>query len=247
VIEEATYSRLYLYDLFKSLVESERKNIGLMGGWAIHFLLEGIGVKHIGSRDIDIFFNPEKISYERIVELVKSHKFEPHSTFRWVRIIRRSDGIELTLEESKSYPLFDLVYVYLDVAAPISSQKKIMPLKQLAKVFRSDPNWYRLEDIEILMPSVEVMVELKLYSSVGRIDDFKRAKDIADLFPLLHRFPKLWKMDAEGRRISLINEIEGKDKFKENIGEFMKLGSIKDAANMLGISSTTILSVLEKI
>jgi hypothetical protein len=76
------YSHEYLIKIFSKLKQEERENIGLMGGWAVYYLLKEKGIEHIGSRDIDLFFNPEKISFERIVQLINVEGFHPHSTFR---------------------------------------------------------------------------------------------------------------------------------------------------------------------
>ena len=50
-----------LLDFFKSLAKNEKQHIGLMGGWAVHHILKNRDIVHMGSRDIDIFFNPSKI------------------------------------------------------------------------------------------------------------------------------------------------------------------------------------------
>ena len=50
-----------LYEFFHKLEKKEIDKIGLMGGWAVHYTLKNKEVVHIGSRDIDIFFDPAKI------------------------------------------------------------------------------------------------------------------------------------------------------------------------------------------
>ena len=82
----AEYSNKCLVELFKHV--GQKSDIGLMGGWAVHYLLKEKGVEHIGSRDIDIFFNPEKVSFEEIQELIEKEGFKPHSTFRWAKFIQ---------------------------------------------------------------------------------------------------------------------------------------------------------------
>ncbi len=56
----AEYSERHLYEFFHSLEPSYRESIGLMGGWAAYLLLAKRGIKHLGSRDIDVFYNPKK-------------------------------------------------------------------------------------------------------------------------------------------------------------------------------------------
>lgn len=100
--EEVTQqSEKYLHDWIASLTEEQRKHVGLMGGWAVHLLLEKFGGKHIGSRDIDIFFDPTAITYEEVTEKIKEMGFTPHSTFRLIKYVHRPTGKPLSIEESK--------------------------------------------------------------------------------------------------------------------------------------------------
>src|SRR3989338_4956540 len=89
-----------LYKFFNGFTDKERKQIGLMGGWAVHYLLENKGVEHIGSRDIDIFFDPKKTKPKTIAEKLEKMGFAPHSTFRWVKIFQSETKKEFNQEES---------------------------------------------------------------------------------------------------------------------------------------------------
>ena len=72
-----------LYEFFRKLKKNEIEEIGLMGGWAVHYTLKNKNVVHVGSRDIDIFFDPAKIKPKIVEEKLKGMGFHPHSTFRW--------------------------------------------------------------------------------------------------------------------------------------------------------------------
>lgn len=93
-------------------------SVGLMGGWAVTYLLKKRRVDHMGSRDIDVFYNPDRIEYASVSDLIRSSGFSPHSTFRWVKYFDARTGKLISEKESKLLQYYDLVIVYLDVAAP---------------------------------------------------------------------------------------------------------------------------------
>jgi len=242
--EMIDHSRKHLHEFFTNLKQKEKENIGLMGGWAVHLLLKRFEVDHIGSRDIDIFFNPEKIQFQRVKELINARGFIPHSTFRWARYIQRSAGKEISREDSKDVPLFDLICIYLDVAAPKHVDKTVMVQEKLSEVFVGEMEWCKLDDLRVMTPSPKILVETKLESSLERVDRFKRTKDVADIFALLRSFNNLWEMD-KGERIGLKSiDSKLKEKFKARIDEFEREGTIKDAASMLDIPVSVIIETL---
>ncbi|MFH1256210.1 MAG: hypothetical protein V1494_02860 [Candidatus Diapherotrites archaeon] len=236
----------FLHAFFKNLAKNEIDEIGLMGGWAVHYILKSRGVVHIGSRDIDIFFDPAKIKPKAIEEKLEKMGFHPHSTFRWVKIFHSETEKELGLEESKKHPIYNLSYVYFDIAAPNKIWHS-MPEPLLKKVFKKEKGHVKIKDIQVMVPSPKIMVEMKLKSIPGRSDAFKRTKDIADLYALLENNPILWLV-KNGRR----TKTKGLDKnlakgFRENLERFKIDGTIAASATMLKIGQNKLTDLLEKI
>ena len=236
----------FLHAFFKNLGKNEIDKIGLMGGWAVHYTLKNKDVVHIGSRDIDIFFDPAKIKPKVVEEKLKSMGFHPHSTFRWVKIFHSETEKELGLEESKKHPIHNLSYVYFDIATPVKIGHS-MPESLLKKVFRKEKEHVKIKDIQVMVPSAKILVEMKLKSIPGRSDAFKRTKDIADLFALLNSHHELWII-KEGELV----KTKGLDKrlvqkFKEKLERFKIDGTISVSATMLKIGQDKLTGLLEKI
>lgn len=242
------HSERYLYDFFRSLDSKDRKNIGLMGGWAVHLLLAERKIKHLGSRDIDIFFNPKKVVFEDLISRIEAINFKPHSTFRWCKFVQISTGKELTEAESKKLPLHDVATIYFDVASPEKIDTRVMHVPVLADVFENDFEFCKFKDLEILAPGMKVMIEMKLASAPERKDGFKKAKDLADLFALLNYDNSWWKFDPEGGRICTksINRRLIKD-FKQGIDGLIRDGSLGSAANMLKVDVEVVIQLLKSM
>lgn len=238
-------SERYLYDFFRSLSSGDRKNIGLMGGWAAHLLLAKRKIRHLGSRDIDIFFNPKKVVLEDLISRIEGANFKPHSTFRWCKFVQISTEKELTEAESKKLPLHDVATIYFDVASPEKIGQRVMHVPVLAEVFEKDFEFCKFKDLEILTPGMKSMIEMKLASAPEREDEFKKAKDLSDLFALLNYDNSWWEFDPEGKRISTtgINRrlIEN---FKKSIDELTRDGSLGHAANMLKAEDEVVIQLL---
>ncbi|MDD5162836.1 MAG: hypothetical protein PHD95_01365 [Candidatus ainarchaeum sp.] len=235
-----------LYEFFRRLGKNELEEIGLMGGWAVHYLLKNKDVVHIGSRDIDIFFDPAKIKPKVIEEKLKGMGFHPHSTFRWVRIFHSETEKELGLEESKKHPIYNLSYIYFDIATPVKIGHS-MPEPLLKKVFKKEKEHVKIKDIQILVPSPKIMIEMKLKSIPGRSDAFKRTKDIADLYALLNSHHELWlTKKGELAKTKGLNKKLVKN-FKEGLERFKIDGTIAASATMLRIGQDKLTGLLEKI
>jgi len=236
----------FLYNFFKSLNKKEAGCIGLMGGWAVHYTLKNKDVVHVGSRDIDIFFDPTKIRPKAIEEKLKNAGFHPHSTFRWVKVFHSETEKELGMEESKKHPIYNLSYIYFDIATPTKIGHS-MPEPLLKKVFRKEKEHVKINGIMVMVPSPRVLIEMKLKSIPGRSDTFKRTKDIADLYALLDSHAELWAI-KEGKRV----KTKGLDKkllrkFREKLERFKIDGTIAASATMLKTDQNNLTGLLEKI
>ncbi|MDO8634599.1 MAG: hypothetical protein Q7K34_04880 [archaeon] len=234
-----------LLAFFKELGEKERNDIGLMGGWAVHFLLKTHGVNHMGSRDIDIFFDPNKTSISIITKKLGQLGFWPHSTFRWVKIFHSETEKELSDEESKKHPIHNLSYVYFDIATP-TPQQHAMPEPLLKKVFEKEKRFIEIHGTRVMIPTPKILVEMKLKSSVERTDLFKRAKDVADLYGLLNSNPEFWvyqkgqKAKTRGLNPKLVK------KFKEKVRRFKIDGTTQLAAELIKTNENKITELIEK-
>lgn len=246
--EMIKHSEKYLYDFFSALGPAKRRNIGLMGGWAVQLLLTKIGVEHIGSRDIDVFFNPKKIEFDDLVEMIESSGFQPHSTFRWVKFVQISTERELTEEESKGIPAFDVATIYFDVASPEKIDPRVMHVPILARVFRGEFEICDFKGLSILTPTARLLIETKLSASLERGDVFKRTKDVADLFALLNYDNSNWEFDKEGNRVR-IRRVDRKlvSNFKSNIERMIEDGTIINAGNMLKVDAEVIIDLLRRM
>jgi hypothetical protein len=235
-----------LYDFFKNLKKKETGQIGLMGGWAVHYALKNKGVAHVGSRDIDIFFDPAKIKPKAVEEKLEKMGFHPHSTFRWVKIFHSDTEKELGIEESKKYPIYDLSYIYFDIATPAKTGHT-MPEPLLKKVFGKEKERVKIKDIKVMVPSSKVLAEMKLKSIPERTDSFKKTKDVADLYALLENNPSLWiakkghRTKTKGLNKKLVQ------KFREKLERFKIDGTIAAAATMLNTDQNRLTGLLEKI
>lgn len=235
-----------LVTFFRMLSEPERKQIGLMGGWAVYFLLQIQGVNHMGSRDIDIFFEPAKTKINIITKKLEQMRFHPHSTFRWTKIFHSETEKELSLEESKKYPIHKLSYVYFDLATA-TKHPHAMPEPLLKKVFKKENQTIEIHKIKVMVPTKKIMIEMKLKSSIERTDSFKRAKDVADLYGLLNSTPGFW-IAKQGQRTKTKNlDPAIVKKFKEKIERFKTDGTIAYAASLLKTDENRITELLEKL
>ena len=235
-----------LREFFERLGQKHAEHVGLMGGWAVHYTLKNKDIIHMGSRDIDIFFDPAKIKPKAIEEKLESMGFHPHSTFRWVKIFHSDTEKELGLEESKKHPIHNLSYVYFDIATP-SKISHSMPEPLLKKVFGGEKEFIKIRGITVMVPSPKILVEMKLKSTPNRNDAFKRTKDIADLYALLNAHHELWQI--RGDRKVKANGLNKKlvERFREKLGRFKTDGTIAAAANMVNIDQGRITDLLEKI
>lgn len=240
------HSENCLRKFFGSLTVDERENVGLMGGWAVHLLLARIGVTHIGSRDLDIFFNPKKIKMGNLVKMVEDIGFIPHSTFRWAKFIQLSTERELSEEESKTLPAYDVEAIFIDVASPQDVNRRVMHLPILQRVFEGESERCTYQNLEILTPNVKVLIEMKLASASERKEAFKRAKDLADLYALLNHETSSWRLNEGGERVSVVGFnpqlISG---FKSKLEQMVREGSVTDAASMLKTGADVLIRLFE--
>lgn len=85
-----------------TILGAYRSNIVLVGGWVPYFLLNKEGKEHIGSIDIDLALDPNKISntvYETILQLLKKHGYaQGNQPFIFNRTIESKNKTKYTIE-----------------------------------------------------------------------------------------------------------------------------------------------------
>jgi hypothetical protein len=80
-----------------------RDSIVLVGGWIPYFLLENSRNEHVGSLDIDIALDFQKISnssYRTILQMLKNKGYQKgdQQPFIYYRTIKNEEGREVTIE-----------------------------------------------------------------------------------------------------------------------------------------------------
>jgi len=246
-VKERDISKSEMTAFFEAIPDNNRQSLGLMGGWAVDFLLNKRGVSHIGSRDIDIFFDPQKMTQDLVVKLIETRGFRPHSTFRWVKFFHWESGKELTESETAKVELHNLIRIFLDLAAPARLDHVLYePL--LNEVFKGNGEYWEASDYDILMPSIRVMVKIKIKSTPERIEKFKKEKDLADLLGMLRNENTLWKM-RDGNRVSLQDDLIDAhvDVLKTAINQYQVDGTLVNACREIGMDFNVALPILQTL
>jgi hypothetical protein len=236
-----------MLDFFKSLPQAQASRIGLMGGWAITYLLKMRAVAHIGSRDIDVFFDPRTVSYDFISGLIRNSGFEPHSTFRWAKYFHRESQAPLSFESAKTVESFNLVTIFLDLAAP-AAMEHVLCEPSLNKVFDGSAEFWTADGIRILVPDAATMVRIKIKALPERSDSFKREKDMADLLSMLRNIPELWET-RNGLQLRLRQELRDStvDALKKRVPTYSADGTISRAVESIGMSMDVGLQILNRM
>ena len=246
--DELNLSENQMLSFFQSIPKEYDNSVGLMGGWAVTYLLENRKIKHIGSRDIDIFYDSTKVTYETITKLISRQLFEPHSTFRWVKFYDRRTGKQISEDESKTVEQFNLITMYLDLAAPDSIGDHVMYEPLLGDIFAGKCEWWHYQGNKILMPEIGIMVKMKIISTPRRVDDFKRHKDLVDLVAMVKNVQSIW-MTKDGVNAQLREDLRDSHMsvLKNELPRFSRDGTINAVSNVLGLDTDVILEILERL
>jgi len=227
--------------------------LGLMGGWAVTYLLNNRGIQHVGSRDIDIFYDPKCINHSFISELIRRQRFVPHSNFRWAKFFDRRTRKMISENESKRLNHFNLTTIYLDVAAPAPDEDQfvrdhVLDEPLLREVFDGKSEYSQSADSRILMPNIHVMVRIKTKSVLGRVDSFKREKDLVDLVAMVRNAPELWVQD-DGFQVKLRSDLRNEHtlELKRRLDAYSRDGTLSNVANLLALDFDVVLEILRRM
>jgi len=236
-IAEVEYSEKYLRNLFGKFQE-EKLKVGLMGGWAVHLLIQKKSKEHIGSRDIDIFFNPEETDPEKLIEIVEREGFRPHSTFRWALFIDRLQRKEVSEEESKGIPLHNLFTVYVDIFSSKDTGNSHILHEPLLTEVSAEHELVEFNGLKIVIPTPTQLVKFKLKSVLER-EEYKQVKDLIDLFALITEFPEtLEKIERDS---------ELRNNFRTKLDKFVIDGLVSKTGANLGIDPRLVDGMLKRI
>jgi len=234
----------------------------LLGGWAAYHIVNDNfqkinGRKYIGSRDIDIGFHIDKNwSKEQLKKsdfCTATHLVEGMG-FKWIsaRLAKDFDwetGRELTLQESRSRPLYEIITIYVDPLVDcIHPQMKdalgSLPLDEplLSSVFVNRIcTRIHLLRTSVSLPKPHCLLAMKLNCVTTRGNQDKRIKDIADIFAIL------WFSNMEFAQIKdNLFFIYPRAKARKVVGGF-KESEINAVSKEIGISADQIHTVLDQL
>lgn len=183
----------------------------LLGGWAVYHTvndsyMQEHGSPYLGSRDIDVGFHVEPSwsddelkgsPLSRAIGVARGIGYYPMGSFRYCRTIQKTTGRELTEEESKRIPIFDLFYLYLDIMVDRIHERqadllgpKAMDEPLLTRLFDEDIGvLVPIGDAKALVPPPHLLLAMKLKAIPSRQKDDKILKDACDIYALLWHSP----------------------------------------------------------
>ncbi len=172
--------------LLRELFDKCRKRdirIALIGGWAAHFYVNKIyrnafGKEYMGSRDIDIYFDPSK--EKEMKELIEEMGFiKDGYPFRWEKIYNRETKRFLTIEETKKEAIYNMIYIFLDIFC----EKETNHLKSWSLDALKGLKYNNVEGFELA--DIDTLINLKCVALFSRDKSDKENKDACDLYALL--------------------------------------------------------------
>lgn len=156
----------------------------VIGGWAAYLYVNenykrAFGQDYMGSRDIDIFFDPEKA--EEFSRVIAKRGFTKNGFyFRYEKIYDRESKAFITQEQAKQKPVFNLLYIFLDLFSNKKTQQLDCwwDLEPLKKVSFFNIGKFVAADIDTLVAS-------KCVALFARDKADKENKDACDLYALI--------------------------------------------------------------
>jgi len=212
---ETDLSRKELAAIFQ---ESKGLPICLIGGWATYFYVNeeyrrAFGKDYLGSRDIDIFFDPKQ---EKAFEnVIKRRGFEKDGLpFRYEKIYDRENKAFITQEEAGRSQVFNLVYIFLDLFSNARTKLGSWYLEPLRKI-----SFFRMGDFTLA--DLDTLVSLKCVAIFARDKADKESKDACDLYALIRYGGKAIKMTGLFKRA--IEKVLGRTDLMYAIAEHVLL------------------------
>lgn len=236
---ETDISKKVLTDILGKI---ESENFGLIGGWAVYIYVNenftrATGKEYLKSRDIGVFVKCEDVFLEKFRKIIFSMGFIPSGyDFRYQLIIDRNTLKPISENKSKQKPVFELIYVFLDVFG--DRKNKILPLWEngIVKKFVSEKalNPREINGKAINIPKQEHLLAMKCESFLQRDNKEKRMKDACDIYALLF-YSNIEKIPDAVKNIKerLLSEDVLEFVAQELFGDRFKSGLVK--RNLIGI------------
>ena len=247
-----------MYDLLETNLSFEYlkkifriKNTILIGGWATYFYVnenyrKAFGLDYLKSRDIDLFIKSGYLN--EFIEEIKKLGFIPSSYFfRYELIYNRNKNKIVTEKEAKEQPIYDLVYIFLDLFTDKKSKKawcldtfKKARISKIEKKGIFDGNFFDSSVFDVNMHinicDINTLLELKCISFFEREKLDKEFKDACDLYALLIYSEKKFNV-TKNIKNSIKKIIERRD-----LREFIAENVLRDVTKV-----NIVISNLEKI
>src|SRR3989344_7157084 len=211
---------------------SQIKNAIIIGDWATYFYVnesyrKAFGLDYLKSRDIDVYVSSKYL--DGFIKEIKKLGFTPSSYFfRYELIYSRSKNKIITEKESKKQPIYDLVYIFLDLFSDKKSEKA-WGMNNFDKV--------KVLDIEkINTVDIDTLLALKCISFFEREKLDKEFKDACDIYALLIYSEKKFNV-TKNIKNSIKKIIERRD-----LREFIAENVLRDVTKV-----NIVISNLEKI
>ena len=234
-ILETNLSFEYLKKVFRI------KNMILIGGWATYFYVnenyrKAFGLEYIKSRDIDIFI--KSIYLSEFIKEIKKLGFIPSSYFfRYELIYNRNKNKIVTEKEGRKQPIYDLVYIFLDLFTDQKSEKawyldifKKIKIFKIEKADALDSNTFDSGVFDVSkyvnVCDINTLLELKCVSFFEREKLDKEFKDACDIYALLIYSEKIFKVTKNIR-----NSIE-KIIRRRDLSEFIAENVLRDVTKV---------------
>ncbi|MFH1786292.1 MAG: nucleotidyl transferase AbiEii/AbiGii toxin family protein [archaeon] len=260
---ETDTSQRYLKEVFDVLDEP----ICLMGGWAVRYLVNerfksARGREYLGSRDIDLGFRIKKgwsfqelenSAFAKAMNVLERELGFEMQGFRLLKQIHTETGKELSGEEAKATMLPFIFDLYVDLMVSeihpdFSKAFGFVPADEplLEKVFSGPAG--RIEHgmfgKTVYLPSVEVLLAMKLNAVINRDREHKQIKDLYDIVALSLYSPR--PMDKEKLRRLYSPDAESGAKLDSILDEKCTDELWKDLFGIKGeTAKKTVLKMLE--
>jgi len=243
-----------------ALSENLPEPMVILGGWAVYLTVnerfkDEHGYGYLGSRDVDMEFHIDSESsieklktstFARTLKILNEIGYEPSGSSRFCRMIHRENGRTVGLEESKSIPMYNLFYLYIDPIVDYIHPRhyevfSIKPIDEpiMARAFKGDRfSKTYIESKVIHIPEPDLLIAMKLKSFPDRQKGDKKIKDACDIYALL------WHSKVNySKLVSLVKE--DYSELCPNVMKIIESDTAREAAKHLDIDIDIFTGVLK--
>ena len=220
-------------------------DVGLCGGWSVNLALKKIGVQHLASEDIDIFFKPSKTPEKKILKTLEEIGFMVSKDFEWtwVKYFNKKTMKNVSREDYSELPFNQQGTFYIDIL-PTESLTGYLEEELLDFAFGGEHDHVDLNGVEIMIPSTRLILSIKSSSAPQRRFTRKQAKDIADIYAIIENDENVWENGKKEQK--LVINYESKKYFADNLESMLDSGAVTRAEEMLGTKPNEIYETLKK-